>query len=80
MASLLAPATPWLAGQRLSAVADQYLKGEIMTVHQVKAATSELQPKLKLFRKQLHDLFFPALVTKTSLVTRSRFDYSSNKY
>ena len=33
------------------AMADQFLKGETMTVL---AVTSELQPKLELFRKQLH--------------------------
>ena len=71
MASLLAPATPWLAGQRLSAssisslvapstppVEEPSRGGPVsqggdhtMTVHQVKAATSELQ---------LHDLLLGA--------------------
>ena len=31
--------------ERDPAVADQFLKGETMTVHQVKAASSELQPQ-----------------------------------
>ena len=37
---------PVLASQeRDPAVADQFLKGETMTVHQVKAAASKLQPQ-----------------------------------
>ena len=37
-----------------------------MTVIQVKTATSELQPTLEMFRKQLHDLFYPILATRSS--------------
>ena len=49
-----------------SGVADQYLSGEQMTVNQVKTATSELQPTLELYRKQLHELFYPILANKSS--------------
>ena len=61
------PPSPTLFPEEDPAVADQYLKGETLTVHQVKAATSELQPQLELFRKQLQDLFYLVLVTMTSL-------------
>ena len=47
-------------------VAEQYLKGDTLTVHMVKSATGELQPMMEMFRKQLHELFYPILVTKSS--------------
>ena len=39
--------------ERDPAVADQFLKGETMTVHQVKAAASELQPQQEVEQLQL---------------------------
>ena len=36
--------SPTLFPEEDPAVADQFLKGETMTVHQVEAATSKLQP------------------------------------
>ena len=39
--------------ERDPAVADQFLKGETMTVHQVKAASSELQPQQEVEQLQL---------------------------
>ena len=58
--------SPTVFPEEDSGVADQYLAGDTITQHQVKSATSELQPMLEMFRKQLHDLFYPILVTKSS--------------
>lgn len=58
--------SPTVFPEEDSGVAEQYLKGDTLTVHMVKSATGELQPMMEMFRKQLHELFYPILVTKSS--------------
>ena len=47
-------------------VAEQYFSGDSITSYQVKSASGEMQPSLEIYRKQLHDVFYPILVTKSS--------------
>ena len=47
-------------------VAEQYFAGDSITSYQVKSAQGELQPSLEIYRAQLHDVFYPILVTKSA--------------
>ena len=58
--------SPTVFPEEDSGVAEQYLNGETLTAQMVKSATGELQTMLELFRKQLYELFYPILVTKSS--------------
>ena len=47
-------------------VAEHYFTGDSITAYQVKSAQGELQPSLEIYRKALHDVFYPLLLAKSS--------------
>ena len=47
-------------------VAELHFTAESITSSQVKSAQGELQPSLEIYRKQLHEVFYPILLTKSS--------------